>query len=375
MTESRPLRVGISATSLNTAHLRGMGKYLLEMCSQARPEDGVAWTLFAQDSRRPMHLPREQQVQADIFDFPGDRFSLWEQVGVPQRIKRHGLDVLHYAENTMAWWQPCPAVITIHDTIPWEMETDTRWQHWYWHSLMPAAFRRCAAVVTISESSRRDILARWPDLEPKLTVIPHGIEAAYFEPASSSLPPTLTAALGGARYAIYLGGPMQRKRFDWALQTLAAQPDASLKLIACGFGADAREAARKALPQELQGRVLFAEFLSDAELLALYRGAVAVLYPTLYEGFGFPAVEAQAAGVPVIFSPLGSLAELVGPLTTLVPAEDQAAWAAALHEAATLSPEARADKAVRASTWAQGFRWGESYRRHLEVYRRVAAAR
>lgn len=373
MTE--PLRVGISATSLNTAHLRGMGKYLLEMCSQARPEDGVAWTLFAQDARRPMHRPREQQVQTDIFDFPGDRFQLWEQIGLPRRSRAHRLDLLHWAENTMAWWQPCPAVVTIHDTIPWEMENDTRWQHWYWHRLMPAAFRRSAAVVTISESSRRDILARWPDLEPRLTVIPHGIEAAYFEPPTSTLPASLTTALAGARFAVYLGGPMKRKRFDWALQTLATQADKTLKLVACGFGADAREAARKALPQELQGRVVFAEFLSDAELLALYREAVAVLYPTLYEGFGFPAVEAQAAGTPVIFSPLGSLAELVGPLTTLVPAEDAAAWSAALHEAVMLPADVREAKATRARDWAQGFRWAESYRRHLEVYRRVAAKR
>jgi glycosyltransferase involved in cell wall biosynthesis len=189
------------------------------------------------------------------------------------------------------------------------------------------------------------------------------------------LPPALTTELAGARYAIYLGGAMKRKRFDWALQTLAAQADATLKLVACGFGAEAREAAHKALPHELQGRVLFAEFLSDAELLALYRGAVAVLYPTLYEGFGFPAVEAQAAGVPVIFSPLGSLAELVGPLATLVPAEDVAAWAAALDGAAALSTEARADKAAQARRWAQGFRWAESWRKHLEVYRKVAAPR
>lgn len=373
MTE--PLRVGICATSLNTAHLRGMGKYLIEMCSQARPEDGVAWTLFAQDLHRPMQLPRAQQVQADVFDFPGDRFSLWEQVGLPSRIDRHRLSLLHWAENTMAWWQPCPAIVTIHDTIPWEMETDSRWLHWYWHRLMPAAFRRSAAVVTISESSRRDILARWPDLEPKIAVIPHGIEAAYFDPPTCELPMALSTALAGARFAVYLGGPMPRKRFEWALKTLATQPDAKLKLVACGFGADAREAARQALPRELQGRVVFAEFLSDAELRALYGGAAAVLYPTLYEGFGFPAVEAQAAGTPAIFSPLGSLAELTGPLSTLVPADDLAAWAAALHEAATLPPEVRAAKAARARIWAQGFRWTESWQRHLEVYRRVATSR
>ncbi|WP_422013848.1 glycosyltransferase family 4 protein [Roseateles sp.] len=366
------IRVGVSATSLNTPHLRGMGKYLLEMCSQARPEDGVAWTLFAQDARQRMHLPRHQQVVTDVFDHPGDRFALWEQVGLPRRIRRHGLDVLHWAENTMAWWQPCPAVVTIHDTLPWEMETTDRWQHWYWHTLMPAAFRRSAAVITISESSKRDILARWPALEPKLTVIPHGIEAAYFEPPQCALPAALSHALGGARYAVYLGGPMKRKRFDWAVQTLAAQPDPTLMLVACGFGADAREAARNALPHGLQGRVLFAEFLSDAELLALYRGAVAVLYPTLYEGFGFPAIEAQAAGTPVIFSPLGSLAELVGPLATLAPADDLAAWAAALHGAATLPLNARAEKASEARSWAQGFSWQQSWQKHQAVYLQVA---
>jgi alpha-1,3-rhamnosyl/mannosyltransferase len=369
---SEALRIGISATSLNTAHLRGMGKYLLEMCSQARPDDGVSWTLFAQDASRPMHRPREQQVSTDIFDFPGDRFALWEQVGMPRRVALHRLNVLHWAENTIAWWQPCPAVVTIHDTIPWETDVATRWEHWYWHRLLPAAIRRCEAVITISESSRHDILARWPDLETKLTVIPHGIEAAYFETPTGTLPATLTAALDGARFAVYLGGPMRRKRFDWALQALAAQPDAALKLVACGFDADARRAARNALPHELQSRVVFAEFLSAHELLALYREAVAVLYPTLYEGFGFPAIEAQAAGTPVIFSPVGSLAELVGPLAALVPAEDASAWGAALYEASTLPPEVRAYKAARARDWAQRYRWAESYRRHLEVYRQAA---
>ncbi|WP_373714810.1 glycosyltransferase family 4 protein [Roseateles sp.] len=352
-----------------------MGKYLLEMCSQARPEDGVAWTLFAQDARRPMHVPREQQVQIDRFDFPGDRFSLWEQVGLPRRAARHRLDVLHWAENTMAWWQPCPAVVTIHDTIPWEMDNDTRWQHWYWHRLMPAAFRRSAAIVTISESSRRDVLARWPDLESKLTVIPHGIESTYFEPQTYALPVTLTAALAGTRFAVYMGGPMKRKRFEWALQVLAAQADPTLKLVACGFGTAARDTARAELPRELQGRVLFAEFLSDAELQALYRDAAVVLYPTLYEGFGFPAVEAQAAGVPVIFSPLGSLAELVGPLATVVPPDDLDAWAAAVNTALALGPEVRADQAAKARAWAAGFSWEASWRKHLDVYRKVAARR
>lgn len=364
------MRVGIVARCLNTAHVRGMGKYVMELLRHSTDE--VAWHMFADDPRHELLRPRGDRFTPDIFEFRGDRFRLWEQLGLPMRARRMPLTLLHCTEGALPLWQPLPTVVTLHDTLAFEERADTAEERLYWDHIIPAALKRAAHVITISESSRRDILARWPELEPRLTVIHHGIETAYFEPSTAPVPATLQHALGGARYVVYLGGPMKRKRFDWAVQTLAAQPDPALKLVACGFGVNARETAHRALPRELQGRVVFAEFLTDAELLALYRGAVAVLYPTLYEGFGFPAVEAQAAGTPVLFSPLGSLAELVGPLATLLPAEDLAAWAAALHEAATLSPEARAEKAARASAWAQSFRWSESSRRHLEVYRHVA---
>ncbi|MDY0747265.1 glycosyltransferase family 1 protein [Paucibacter sp. R3-3] len=364
------MKIGLVARCLNTAHVRGMGKYVLELLRQSGED--VAWHLFADDTRYPLLHPQGHRFTPDVFEFRGDRFRLWEQLGLPLRAGRLPLALLHCTEGALPLWQPLPTVVTLHDTLAFEERPDTAADRFYWDQVIPAALKRAAHVITISESSQRDILARWPELEPRLTVIHHGIETAYLEPPTAAVPDSLRQSLGDAAYVVYLGGPMKRKRFDWALKVLANQPDASLKLVACGFGADARNAARVALPHELQGRVLFAEFLSDAELQALYASAAAVLYPTLYEGFGFPAIEAQAAGVPVIFSPLGSLAELVGPLATLVPADDLAAWTAALDGAIKLSPEARAEKAAAAQTWAAGFRWQESYRKHLDVYRKVA---
>jgi glycosyltransferase involved in cell wall biosynthesis len=364
------MKIGLVARCLNTAHVRGMGKYVMELLRNSSPD--IAWHLFADDPRHPLLHPEGPRFTPDIFQFRGDRFRLWEQLGLPLRARRMPLSLLHCTEGALPLWQPLPTVVTLHDTLAFEERADTADERLYWDRIVPAALKRAAHVITISESSRRDILARWPELEPRLTVIYHGIEPAYFEPPTTSIPARLQQDLDGTAYVVYLGGPMKRKRFDWALQVLAAQPDPNLKLVACGFGAQARDAARRALPHELQSRVLFAEFLSDAELHALYSGATAVLYPTLYEGFGFPAIEAQAAGTPVIFSPLGSLAELVGPLATLVPANDLPAWSAALHEAASLSAEARADKALRARQWAHNFRWSESWRRHLDVYRQIA---
>jgi glycosyltransferase involved in cell wall biosynthesis len=368
------LKVGLVACCLNTEHMRGMGKYVFELLRQSHNRADLQWHMFGQDPRYGMVTPPGPRITTDVFPFRGDRFQAWEQLGLPLRMRRLDLDLLHATEGALPLWQPKPTVVTVHDTLAWEERPDTLGARTYWDHLLPAALKKSAAVVTISECSRNDILKRWPWLELKLTVIPHGIDQEYFMPADGTpLPATLLQQLGGAPYAMYLGGPMKRKRADWAIEVIAASRQPDLKLVMCGFGATARRDASANLAPELHGRVLFAEFLSDAELRTLYRGARAVLYPTLYEGFGFPAVEAQAAGVPVIFSALGSLSELVGPLATVVPPHDLQAWVAALDEAC-MDGERRAEQVRAASVWARKFAWSESFDKHLAVYRAVAGS-
>jgi glycosyltransferase involved in cell wall biosynthesis len=360
------------ARCLNTDHIRGMGKYVYELLSHGRRHPELQWRLFGDDPRYGMVTPDAANAAIEVFPFRGDRFRAWEQVGLPMRLRRREIDVLHATEGALALWQPKPTVVTVHDTLAWEERPDTLGARTYWDYLVPAALKKCAAVITISESSRNDILARWPWLEPKLTVIPHGIDEEYFRHEDSAVPEALARQLGSAPYLVYLGGPMKRKRPDWAIEVLAASRQPGLKLVMCGFGSAARKAAQAELAPELRGRVLFAEFLQDPELRALYRGAQAVLYPTLYEGFGFPALEAQAAGTPVLFSALGSLKELIGPLAMVVPPNDCGAWVAAIEETATLG-EARARRARAAADWARRFAWSESFGRHLAVYRQVGA--
>lgn len=368
------MKIGMVARCLNTEHIRGMGKYVYEILRNGQRHADLQWRLFGDDPRYGMVTPPGTNAHAEVFTFRGDRFRAWEQVGVPLRLRRDRPDVLHATEGALALWQPVPTVVTVHDTLAWEERPDTLGARMYWDKLVPAGLRKCAEVVTISESSRTDILKRWPWLEPKLTVIPHGIDEEYFHPENSTIPEGLTRQIGGSPYLVYLGGPMQRKRPDWAIEVFAACAQPGLKLVMCGFGNSARKAAQSALAPEMQSRVLFAEFLQDAELRALYRGAQAVLYPTLYEGFGFPALEAQAAGTPVLFSPLGSLKELVGPLAMVVPPHDREAWIAAIAQTAQPG-EWRAERARAALAWTRGFRWQDSFDKHLTVYRRAGACR
>jgi glycosyltransferase involved in cell wall biosynthesis len=364
------LKIGLVARCLNTEHVRGMGKYVFELLRQLQDHNDLDWYVFADDINKPMTVPSDARAQTDVFEFKGDRFRLWEQIGLPLRTLKHDVDILHCTESTLPLWQPKPTVVTMHDTLMWEDLHEGVVASTYFDKLLPAALNKSAAIITISESSKNDILKKWPWLESKLSVIPHGIANEYFVEDSLELPKSLQTQIGEDPYIIYLGGPMERKRFSWALNVLGHCKHKSLKLIACGYGADARRDAIQSLPINLQNRVYFAEFLSDADLLALYKNAQAVLYPTLYEGFGFPAIEAQAAGVPVIFSALGSLVELIGPLAIVVPPFELDAWLAALNDA-LLMGEARIKKAYDAKVWACKFTWAESAEKHLAVYRKA----
>lgn len=363
------LKVGLVARCLNTNHIRGMGRYVFELIRESQAHDDIEWCLFGDDTKTQMSIPAQARAHPDIFEFRGDRFHFWEQIGLPLRAIKRDVDLLHCTESTLPLWQPKPTVVTVHDTLMWG-EPRKGLENTYLNRLLPAAMNKSAAIITISESSKNDILNKWPWLESKLSVIYHGIASEYFLPDNTGLPTSLKSYIGDTPYIVYLGGPIERKRFSWALNVFAHAKLKPLKLIACGFGADARRNAMHDLPAELQDSVHFAEFLSDSDLLALYKNAQAVLYPTLYEGFGFPAIEAQAAGVPVLFSALGSLAELIGPLSMVLPPYDLEAWSNALNESLSMGDE-RIEKAKAAKQWARRFSWKESAEKHLAVYRKV----
>ncbi|HEV6966861.1 glycosyltransferase family 1 protein [Roseateles sp.] len=362
------LHVAMVARTLNVRHLRGTGRYVQEILRNARAADHIRWTAYGHDPALPFRVPEPLLGRAEVFEFRGDRFHLWEQIGLPMRLRQSGAQILHCAENTAPIWQPIPTIVTIHDTVPWEEDTRGL-DRFYLHDIQKIALRRCAHVITISESSRRDIVARWPFLADRLTVISHGIADEFFSEERAPLPAALAQALGDAPYLVYLGGAQPRKRFDWAMELLARCGRDDLHLVGCGFGAGTAPLDR--IPEVLRGRAHFAPFLEDCELVSLYRGAQAAVYPTLYEGFGFPAVEAQAAGTPVLFSPVSSLVDLVGPLAWTNEPQDFDAWLASLKEVLALPAAVRAERAEAGMRWARRFSWRSSVEKHFEVYRKV----
>lgn len=367
------IHVGIDARCLNTTHVRGMGKYVADVLCHVPETDDLQWTLFGDRPEAPFHHPPGVQARTDVFDFKGYRFHTWEQLGLPWHALRAKAQVLHCTATTLPLWQPVPTIATVHDTLLWASK-DSPLRGPYLDRLVPAALRKCWGVITISEQSRRDIIELWPWTAPKLHLIPHGVADGYLDGDHAQLSESLAGELGAVPYLLYMGGDVPRKRFDWAVQVFQRLDAPHLHLAVCGFSTDGARRARDKLPEPLKERVRFLPFVSESDMPALYRNAIAVLYPTLYEGFGFPAVEAQAAGTPVLFSALSSLQELRGPAAEVLPPDDLDAWVTTTKRLLEERGESHAVN-EHARAWARRFSWSVSARRHAELYRAAATKR
>ena len=366
----RRLKVAVDARCLNVDHLRGMGKSLAELITRTVTSGAIEWHVLADRPDRPMLLPAGLAAHVEVFETRGYRFQSWEQWSLPRRARQLGVDLLHAFGTSMPWWQPVPTVVTIHDMIPWQGQ-DPHWPSGFYRDrLLPAAYHRARAILTVSHTSRRDILARWPALRDKLHVVSPGVDQRYLDACPDQAPVVIGGKAISEPYLIFLGGADPRKRLMWAIQTWLGLSRQDITLIACGLEPGAHERVRESIPPHRRDRFIVAPFISEADMPRIYMRAAAVLYPTLYEGFGLPAIEAQAVGTPVLFSDVGSLSELKGPGAVVLPVDDITAWVHAVDE--ILQANAGGNRVARA--WAQQYSWDAYTDRTLAVYRAVAQA-
>jgi len=370
----RPLRVAVDARALNVEHLRGIGKSEYELIKRTAASGAIDWCLLADRLDRPFHAPH-QACSVAVFETRGYRFHSWEQYSLPRAAQSRGADLLHAPATSMPWWQPVPTIVTVHDTIPWQSDNDPAWPPGFYRDrLLPAAYHRARAIMTVSNTSRRDILARWPALRPKLHVISPGVDQRYFDTEPDRRPLVIGERPLTGPFLLYLGGSDPRKRLMWALQAWwHASAARQATMVVCGVEAAAHDRFRRSVPRELQDRLLFAPFISEDDMPRLYQRAAAVLYPSLYEGFGLPIIEAHAVGTPVLFSEVGSLSELKGPAAMVLPVDDLPAWSRSL-DLLVGQPAARgADRIARA--WARQYSWDAYVDRTLSVYAETADPR
>jgi glycosyltransferase involved in cell wall biosynthesis len=278
--------------------------------------------------------------------------------GMPRLLRRLAPRLAHF-QHVVAPGCPCPAVVTIHDlSFERHPELMGRRDRLVFRTMVPRSVRRAARVLAVSEWSKRDLVEQYGIPEEKIVVTPNGVHS-MFAPEG--------ARREGAPYALFVGTLQPRKDPLAALEAVALV-DLDLRLVLVGpdkgSGAEARRTASKL---GVSGRVEFAGHVEKQELAELYRGAACLVFPSRYEGFGLPVVEAMASGTPVVATLAGSIPEIAGDAAVLVEPGDPVALAGGIERAL-----ANHNRLVAAGLErARRYSWAETARKTLTVYREL----
>jgi glycosyltransferase involved in cell wall biosynthesis len=299
-----------------------------------------------------------------------------EQMLLPRLAAREGVELVHSLASTAPAWGRFRRVVTVHDLIYARFpEAHAGIRDLGMRVLVPLAVRRSDRVIVDSHSTQRDLVELLGTRAERIDVVPLGIgTVARSEPLPErELRERLD--IGERRVALSLSAKRPHKNLLALIGALALIPAERRPLLVLpgyptAHEAELRERARTA---GVEGDVRFLDWLSGEELEGLWQLADAFVYPSLYEGFGLPVLEAMARGVPVACSNASSLPEVAGDAALMFDPHDERAIAAALER--LLSDPAEAERLrARGLERAREFTWGRTARATLESYRRVLGA-
>ncbi len=300
----------------------------------------------------------------------------WEFLGLPWQSRRAGVALLHAPVNVIPPWAPCPTVVTIHDLSPFlfpELYRPSR--RLYQQTQLRRSARQAVHIIADSEATRQDVIRILGAPPERVTAIPLGVEETLHPIADPSALAAFRQRQGLERpYILFVGTLEPRKNLSLLLEAFAllkARHRVPHMLVLVGGKGWYYEALfERASHLGLGQAVRFAGYAADGDLPYWYSAAEIFVYPSRYEGFGLPPLEAMACGTPVIASRASSLPEAVGEAGLLVDPDDPQALAeamAALLEDAALRETLRRAGLERAAQLT----WRRTAQRTAAVYHHI----
>jgi glycosyltransferase involved in cell wall biosynthesis len=286
-------------------------------------------------------------------------------------LRRRHNTVLHYSADTGPLARTrTPSVVTVHGVASrWVATVRSPRHEQAWRTRVRLAIRNCDRLITVSYSSARDIANVFDVNAEEMNVIPHGVEVERFErptPLSKGC-----EQLAAGPFILYLGNIEPRKNVAELVRAyrVARLHDNGIRLIVAGRPAWHYEDTMREISNT--AGVTHLGFVSDSDRIALMQRCTLFVFPSLYEGFGFPVLEALAAGAVVLATRRGSLADIAGPS---LPIDLPTAEGIAEAMVNALSDEVARDSVRSAGpSWARSFRWETSISRHITVYEEMSS--
>jgi glycosyltransferase involved in cell wall biosynthesis len=354
----------------------GIGTYIRNLVRHmARLDRSTEYVLIVQ--------PADIEIAADLgenFRTVPDwsrNYSVREQFTVPLDLRREGIDLFHAPHYVLPPLTPCKAVVTIHDCIHlrFPQYLPNRLAYVYARSSLWMATHRAARVLTVSETSKRDILRYFKVPENKIDVIYNAIDERLLEaPTAAEVDLVRERYQLNDPFILYAGNIKPHKNLERlidAFYRMRKGPLEHTKLLIIGDEISKYASLRRTVHRlKLHKHVRFFGFVSDKTLASLYRLASVFVFPSLYEGFGLPPLEAMAAGTPVITSNVSSLPEVVGDAAILIDPYEPDDIADAMSRVLTNEP-LRQELRDKGLNRVKEFSWDRSISRVREIYGEV----
>jgi glycosyltransferase involved in cell wall biosynthesis len=365
----------------------GVAQYVLSLVRALLPHASQhRFTLFVLEEDRPLLefaagamtiLPVAERYRSAL------RNIWWHQAVLPGLLRERQIDVCHVPSyRRLLWPKPCALVASIHDLAQFHVRGKYDWARMFYGRVVARRLaQRQDAIIAVSQNTARDIEQFFGIPVARQHVILNGIDQDRFQPgdrarAKQQLAERWQQAHPFFLYVSRLEHPAKNHvRLIEAFSQFktATNSDRQLVLVGCDWhGAEAIHAA--AMQSPFSGDIRFLGFIDNATLPALYQAADALVYPSLFEGFGFPPVEAMACGCPVISSARGALAEVVADAADIIDPLDVSGLAAALRRVTTDAGHCDRLRAAGLRN-AQRFNWQRNAEAVLGVYEAAVARR
>jgi glycosyltransferase involved in cell wall biosynthesis len=346
---------------------------LLEALTHLREAESYRFVLYANSASEAeakeklgFPLPPNWRVRAIPFQ------RVWTHARLSLEMMRRPPGVLFVPSHVVPLWHPRRTVVTVHDLgYLYYPQAHTRLSRLYLHLSTIFSARAARRVIAISEATKRDLVDRYGISTRKIRVVYHGRDL-LFTPVEDQGKIEEVAARYGVRqpYCLHVGTLQPRKNLRLlvdAWEELKGRVDNPPQLLLAGKRGWLYNSLFEAVRDRgLGDLVKFADYVEREDLPALYSGAMALTFPSLYEGFGLPALEAMACGTPVLASRASSLPEVVGDAGLLLEPGDASAWADAVER---LMGDEGLQGALRRKGLerAMGFTWERCARETLGV--------
>jgi glycosyltransferase involved in cell wall biosynthesis len=299
-----------------------------------------------------------QDPLLDLWRF--DRRVYWDQIRAPGLAKRLRADIVHFTGGTVPVVAPSRVVVTVHDLVWLRRANRGRpYVRWYFGRLQPSLVRRAAAIVVDTFAARADVADGLRIQTDRIVVA--GAAAADAFHSIVRRPDT------AAPFVLSVGTVEERKDLMTAVRALARMPD--LRLVCVGPQTPyAAEVMSEAERLRVAARVELRGYVDDSTLLDLYARACTLVFPSRYEGFGLPPLQAQAAGCPVVAAHGAVVEEVLGEHAWYAQPGDESAFAAQIETVVRGGAEVEA-RVAAARARARGFTWDAVAGRMSQVYR------